>query len=134
MQREVIFLYSLIIYHYIKNFFRWANYLDPSINRSEWTEEEDRIIIEGVKEHGKCWGKISTKLKGRHVERYRFFIIFSLIFLLRPNNAIKNRFNTVIRKKYKYIEKENVNTEIKNGIYSINIISVNNDLICISRN
>lgn len=34
---------------------RWHNHLSPSVDKNEWTEEEDRVIAEGVARMGpKC--------------------------------------------------------------------------------
>ena len=34
---------------------RWHNHLDPKINKSPWSEEEERIMAEGHKMHGNKW-------------------------------------------------------------------------------
>ena len=30
---------------------RWTDQLNPNINRSEWSEEEDRVLVDGVHAH-----------------------------------------------------------------------------------
>ncbi|KAF9062714.1 Homeodomain-like protein [Rhodocollybia butyracea] len=45
---------------------RWTDTLDPSIDRSGWTPELDRILCNAVNEHGTCWKKIvRTYFPGR---------------------------------------------------------------------
>lgn len=44
---------------------RWNNYLDPSINRGPWTDEEDCKILRGFKEYGKKWSLIAKLIKSR---------------------------------------------------------------------
>ena len=98
---------------------RWHNQLDPSIKRDSWTEEEDRILMEvchavlralscspcnpparthtrppharhcnaqscaqSHRELGSAWVEISKRLPGR------------------TDNAIKNRWNSSMRKRY----------------------------------
>ena len=60
---------------------RWHNHLDPSVNKSEWTPEEDQEIWDRVQEMGTKWAQIS--------EQY---------MPLRTDNDIKNRWNSIIRK------------------------------------
>ena len=44
---------------------RYSNYLAPSINRSKWTLDEDRMLVEKVNEYGFCWSKIAHFFSGR---------------------------------------------------------------------
>jgi hypothetical protein len=52
---------------------RWANQLDPTLNRDSWTPSEDSILIAQQQNCGNCWSKI-----GQFLPR-------------RSANAIKNR-------------------------------------------
>ena len=44
---------------------RWRNYLDSSINKGEWTKEEDIKLLEFVMELGKKWSAIAKCMKVR---------------------------------------------------------------------
>ncbi|KAH9802086.1 Myb domain-containing protein 4r1 [Citrus sinensis] len=44
---------------------RWVNSLDPSVKRSEWTEQEDLRLEAAIKEHGYCWSKVASALPSR---------------------------------------------------------------------
>ncbi|CAF1213655.1 unnamed protein product [Adineta steineri] len=45
---------------------RWDRFLDPSITKGPWTDEEDRKVIELVRDYGaRQWSIIAKELKGR---------------------------------------------------------------------
>ncbi|CAD8049394.1 unnamed protein product [Paramecium sonneborni] len=59
---------------------RYLNKLDPNINWQAWTKDEDEIILTVFKQHGPKWSIASKQLKGR------------------PENTVKNRFYSYIRR------------------------------------
>ena len=63
---------------------RWRNHLDPNVNRSPWTPEEDQILIEMHEKLGNQWVKIAEKLNNR------------------SDNCVKNRWNSTLKKKLLY--------------------------------
>ena len=65
---------------------RYMNYLAPGFIHSEWTSEEDRLLIEKYNEFGPCWTKI---------QQY---------FPFRTANSIKNRYNYTISKFDKLLD------------------------------
>lgn len=44
---------------------RWRESLDPTIDRSEWTPEEDELLAEKFGEYGSQWQKIAQHFEGR---------------------------------------------------------------------
>ena len=60
---------------------RWLNHLDPRIKKEEWTDEEDAIILHAHRILGAKWSKIANLLNGR------------------PDNTIKNHWNTTMRRR-----------------------------------
>lgn len=75
---------------------RFLNKLDPKISKNAFTEEEDRIILEEYQKIGKRWSEIAKKLNGR------------------PENAVKNRFYSHIKRKILKEEEENEKNELEN--------------------
>jgi len=61
---------------------RWRNYLEPSINRTEWTQDEDQRLCDMVTIIGKKWSLI---------KKY---------FSNRSYNSIKNRWYALFEEKF----------------------------------
>merc|ERR1719502_1797169 len=72
---------------------RWFNHLCPEVKKGEWTEEEDRLIAEGVKELGTKWSEIVKRLPGR------------------TDNAIKNRYNSGARREVRLQKRAEAGTD-----------------------
>jgi len=60
---------------------RWSLNLDPGINRSPWTPEEDALLLQLHEKMGGKWSEIKTEFDGR------------------TENAVKTRFKSLIRAK-----------------------------------
>jgi len=60
---------------------RWRNQLDPNLNKEEFTEEEDQLMVDAWLKNGNQWSSIARLLPGR------------------TDNAIKNYWNSSAGKK-----------------------------------
>jgi hypothetical protein len=59
---------------------RWFNHLDPRLKHSKWTSSEDEQIFDLYQKYGSSWSKIAKGMQGR------------------PENSIKNRFYSTLRR------------------------------------
>ncbi|OMJ70963.1 hypothetical protein SteCoe_30937 [Stentor coeruleus] len=44
---------------------RWNNYLNPDINRGQWTDDEDILLLKGFLKHGNKWSAIAKLVPNR---------------------------------------------------------------------
>jgi hypothetical protein len=89
---------------------RWHNHLSPAVNKSEWTEEEDRIIREMRKVVGNQWSLMRKYLVGR------------------SDNAIKNRFNAAERCKGIKVKKPKADNNDEQSLDSENLEKASFDM------
>ena len=60
---------------------RWHNQLDPNITKTDWSAEEDELLISSHRRFGNKWAEIAKQLTGR------------------TDNQIKNRWNSALRRE-----------------------------------
>ncbi|XP_021299596.1 transcription factor MYB124 isoform X2 [Herrania umbratica] len=73
---------------------RWYTYLNSDFKKGGWSPEEDMLLCEAQKLFGNRWTEIAKVVSGR------------------TDNAVKNRFSTLCKKRAKYeaLAKENTTT------------------------
>ncbi|XP_040964686.1 transcription factor MYB88 isoform X3 [Gossypium hirsutum] len=73
---------------------RWYTYLNSDFKKGGWSPEEDMLLCEAQKVFGNRWTEIAKVVSGR------------------TDNAVKNRFSTLCKKRAKYeaLAKENTAT------------------------
>ncbi|RCI07008.1 hypothetical protein CU098_005951, partial [Rhizopus stolonifer] len=87
---------------------RWRESLDPSIDRSEWTPEEDKRLLEKYDEYGSQWQKIAFFFEGRpglHC-RNRWRKLQRLIQMKKDKQQSTSFVNTLLRNEQPPSRKE----------------------------
>lgn len=97
---------------------RWINCLNPSIRKTEWTEDEDSIIISMQEKIGNKWSKIAEVLPGR------------------SDNQIKNRWNSTLKRRIQAVktDQQNINNLSGNQTVQNNIDTENIDFFNFDQN
>lgn len=65
---------------------RWHNHLDPSIQKTQWSAEEEQMLFEAHQSIGNKWADISKLLVGR------------------TDNSIKNHYYSAVRREYRRLK------------------------------
>ncbi|KAJ6253779.1 myb protein-related [Anaeramoeba flamelloides] len=76
---------------------RWKNQLDPTIKKGPWSKEEDQILTDLFQKLGPKWSQMRNHLPGR------------------PDNHIKNRWNSTLKRNIEQQENTNLKPKKKRG-------------------
>ncbi|CAN0093815.1 unnamed protein product, partial [Phaeothamnion confervicola] len=60
---------------------RYLNHLDPGLNKSQWTQQEEALLVSLHRKHSNSWAEIARHIPGR------------------SDNDVKNRWNLIARRE-----------------------------------
>ncbi|CAN6721372.1 unnamed protein product [Malus baccata var. baccata] len=81
---------------------RWHNHLNPGINKEAWTQEEELALIRAHQMYGNKWAELTKFLPGR------------------TDNAIKNHWNSSVKKKLDSYLKSGLLTQFQGMPHVVN--------------
>lgn len=74
---------------------RWFNHINPELNKGQWSDAEDDLLMSLQGQLGNKWSEISKELKGR------------------TENAVKNRWKSLLKKKLNHSDFALENSDLK---------------------
>ncbi|KAF9631053.1 SANT domain DNA binding protein [Lasiodiplodia theobromae] len=77
---------------------RWHHSLNPDLDHSKWTQEEERTLLHAVEKHGRAWKEIKTNY-----------------FPGRATNNVKNRYVTLTRRRGSRAGSDTIQTSQRAG-------------------
>ena len=83
---------------------RWNNYLNPNLNNTEWTKEDDELLFNKIQEFGFKWTTIAK------------------FFNNRTDSMIKNRYKLLVRREKRFKKKLNAKQN-----QTLNILETKNE-------
>jgi hypothetical protein len=78
---------------------RWLNHLDSKVKKTAWTPDEDAILLGAQERLGNKWSEIAKLLSGR------------------AENAVKNRYNSLINRRWTEKMKNTTDEETRQEFY-----------------
>lgn len=99
---------------WIECFKRWNDVLDPGIDRSPWTREEDRVLLVAIGKYGRSWKQIvDTYFPGRTgLDAKNRYVLVAVCCILQANTSLPFRHRQLTRKRKREEKVETSNEKV----------------------
>lgn len=105
---------------------RYKNYLVPGFFNGQWSEEEDKLLLEMYLQYGSQWSKLSKFFKNRSANslknRWNYFVLKKLDRPVNDKNEEKCDNNITDNKNDSIAKEENQQQENKFDTININVV------------
>ncbi|KAH0840116.1 hypothetical protein J3R83DRAFT_1092 [Lanmaoa asiatica] len=101
---------------------RWTEQLNPNVNRSQWSEEEDRVLLDYVRDHKNAWKEASERLRNGRTET--MVTVVTDVQFCRGLRILSRRRRSILRSKFLQLIRQPILCQRAQILYVLNPLSL----------